>query len=119
MKGYVEGCLLGRLIEKALLKMEGEMLTTDNTSAAILNHRISGWVPEEILFNEIPNKANLWSRLFANFLEGNILLVLGGNQSENSKDGTVVAVLDMREAGDNGEKKLVLLNGVFFQYFYN
>ena len=48
MKGYVEGCLLGRILEKALLKIEGDMIIAANSSSAILNHRICGWVPEEI-----------------------------------------------------------------------
>ena len=28
-------------------------------------------------------------------------------------------MLDMKEAGDNSEKKLVLINGVFLKIFYN
>ena len=48
-----------------------------------------GWVPEEISFKEIPNKANLWARLYANYIEGNILLSLG-----DEKD-VVVTVLSI------------------------
>ena len=72
--------LLIRLIEKALLKIEWISLQLNRSSVSILNYRICGWVPEEIAFKEIPNKDNLWARLYANYIEGNILLSLSDDK---------------------------------------
>ena len=47
MKGFSEGCLLARILEKAILKIEGEMLVNaESSNPAIINYRISGWIPE-------------------------------------------------------------------------
>ena len=47
MKGFLEGSLVARILEKAIMKIEGEMLMNAETSnPSIINYRICGWIPE-------------------------------------------------------------------------
>ena len=90
-------------LEKSLCKLEGQGAQKQNgTKCCIINYRATGWIPEEILFDEIENKESLWTRLFANFCEGNILLAVG-------LEDTVTAVLGMKE--ENGQALMLCRGG--------
>lgn len=68
------------LLEKAIIKINGDSYAKLDSNPGREIYHLSGWVPEQVKFAEIPNKANLWARLLQNYNEGNIIINLGSDE---------------------------------------
>lgn len=67
------------LAEKAILKVYGCDFKKLSSIPSIEVYHLCGWVPENIIINEVSNLENLWSRLIQNFDENNIMISLGNS----------------------------------------
>lgn len=90
------------LIEKAILKLYNcrDFFLKSNPSCEI--YHLSGWIPEVIRFNEINDKAQLFSKISQNFEDGNVLICLGMN------DNAFFPVIDFR-VKDNHQPMLKVI----------
>lgn len=104
------------LFEKAIIKYYGDSYYKIESNSAIETFHLIGYIPQIITINTIPNKDNLWGRLYQNYQEKNLLINLGTNDELNSSEKAnfplenqhTYSVLAMQET--KSQRRLLLRN---------